>query len=114
MDNPRFNEVINEVIQSGASEAEKIEPSINLKLQSSVQNCFNKNNDNPDKFVTCMTDTQKKVDELNQSFQFKNLFLGTSIQNCLNATNNVEKCKSEGKAMLKNITTTLLKQIEKI
>lgn len=114
MNNPRFNEVINEVIQSGAKEAEKIEPSINLKLQTAVQNCYSKCNENPDKFANCMVETQKKVNELTESFQFKNLFLGTFIQNCLNTTNDVTKCTEEGKKSMKNINATLLKEIERI
>lgn len=113
MDNPRFNEVINDIVQN-ESEAHKIEPSISLKLETSIQKCFSKSNDNPDKFATCMLDAQKKMKDLTEAFQFKNLFLGTTIQNCLNSSNNVEKCSAEGKTLFKNMTIDLLTQIGKI
>jgi len=61
-----------------------------------------------------MLDSQKKISDLTEAFQFKNLFLGTYIQNCLNSTNNVEKCSTDGKTLLKNMTNDLLSQIAKI
>lgn len=61
-----------------------------------------------------MLETQKKVSELTEGLQFKNLFLANSIQNCLNSNNDIGKCTKDGKDLIKNITSGFLKQIEKI
>jgi hypothetical protein len=114
MEHPKFKETLDQVMESVTADAEKIEPTINIKLQSSVQNCMNKSSNNPDRFASCMLDTQKRVSELTESFQFKNLFLANIIQNCLSNNTDSNKCVDEGKKMANNIISDFLKQVEKI
>lgn len=85
----RVEEVLDAVVKNGAKDMEKIQPTISLKLQSSLDNCFNRSGDNPDRFATCMGDTQKKAQELMDTFQFKQLFLSRTIETCLAKRNDV-------------------------
>jgi hypothetical protein len=85
-----------------------------MKVSASIENCYKRSGENPDRFASCMVDTQKKVQELTEGFQFKQLFLSHSVQSCLAKNNDTAKCRDEG---IKTFTTSInsfLKQLDQI
>lgn len=114
MEHPELKSIFQEVMESISADASKIEPNINHKMETSVETCMSKSSKNPDKFASCMMNTQKKVAEMSESFQLKNLFLANTIRSCLNEGNDSAKCSQEGKKLAVNIITSFLKEIEKI
>ena len=61
-------------------------------MQTLVENCFNKASGNPDRFAECLTTGQQKTADLNESFQFKMVFLTRTVQNCIANKNSADKC----------------------
>lgn len=57
----RINEVMEGVMKENGEFLGKLEPLINDKLTSAIDQCFEKNINNVDKFVTCTQDKSKKV-----------------------------------------------------
>lgn len=83
-------------------------------MQSLVDNCYNKASNNPDRFADCITNGQKKTSELNESFQFKMVFLTRSVQQCISNKQTMEKCENDAIKLGHSIIDNLLKQIDKI
>lgn len=57
----RINEVMETVMKDNGDLLGKLEPLINEKLTSSIDQCFEKNLNNVDKFVSCTQEKSKKV-----------------------------------------------------
>ena len=74
-----MNQVMDKIGQSMAKDLEKVEPTLQVKMQGMVDNCFNRSNNNPDRFSECLVNGQKKAAELNEHFQFKMVFLSKSV-----------------------------------
>jgi len=74
MDN-RVSEVMEGVMKDNGDLLSKMEPLINDKLTGSIDACFEKNSNNADKFVTCVQDKSKKVEDIMKPFEFKLMYI---------------------------------------
>lgn len=79
-------------------------------MNEALENCFKKSNDNPDRFASCMIENQKKLTEITEAFQFKQLFLQNYLSKCL-IKNDVDYCKNEGSKLLSGSINGLLKEV---
>lgn len=61
MTEAKIQEAMEGVFKAVSKDLEKIEPTASLKINSSIENCFKRSGENPDRFASCMVDTQKKV-----------------------------------------------------
>jgi hypothetical protein len=58
-----------------------------------METCFTKAGGNADRFAECVLNSQKKVNDIIEPFQFKLLFISKSAEQCLAKNNNDEaKC----------------------
>ena len=85
-----------------------------MKMHLTLENCYKKSGDNPDRFVSCMQGSQKKISDVMESFQLKMLFLSRSAQNCIAQHNDVSKCTNDITSISQNMIQNLLKDIEKV
>ena len=80
-------------------------------MQMLVENCFSRSSNNPDRFADCLIAGQKKTADLNESLQFKMVFLTRSVQNCVANRTGTEQCEKEAINLGKSIVDNLLKQV---
>ena len=113
MDN-RVQEVMENMSKNLGKDLEAIEPTANMKLHMTLENCYNKSGDNADRFASCMQNSQKKISDIMESFQLKMLFLSRNAQKCIQDGNDVGKCSDNVTAMSKSVIQNLLKDIEKV
>ena len=74
MSESKIQEVMEGMSKNLAKDLEAIEPTANVKLHSTLENCYKKSGDNPERFSSCVISTQKKIYDIMESFQFKIVF----------------------------------------
>lgn len=114
MSDHRVQEVMEAMTRNLSKDLEAIEPTANMKLHLTLENCYNKSGDNADRFASCMQNSQKKLNDIMETFQLKMLFLSRSAQNCIAQNNDVSKCSENITNTSRSIIQTLLKDIEKV
>ena len=113
MSDSKVQEVMENMSKTLARELETIEPSANLKLHSTLENCYNRSNENPDRFAQCVISTQKKVSDIMEAFQFKMVFLSRNAQGCIAKSGDVKSCSDSVSNVGRTMIQDLIKEIEK-
>jgi hypothetical protein len=105
--------VMTAVMKALAKDMEGIEPSANMKMHQSIENCYSKSGNNPDRFADCIFSSNKKISDIVEPFQYKLLFISKSAEKCL-LKNNEKKCIEEMTTLGKGIVQNMVSSLEKI
>ncbi len=87
---------------------------INDKLTGAIDQCFEKNISNVDKFVACTQDRSKKVEDLMKPFEYKLMYISRQANECLVKGSNVKDCQTKISKMAKDLIESTMKAIDKI
>ena len=110
----RINEVMEGVMKENGELLGKLEPLINEKLTASIDQCFEKNINNVDKFVTCTQDKSKKVEDLMKPFEYKLMYVSRQANECLVKGSSVKECQVKISKMATDLIENTMKTITKI
>ena len=66
------------VMKNLSKDMEGIEPAANMKMHQSLEACYTKSGGNPDRFADCVVNSNKKISDIVEPFQFKLLFISKS------------------------------------
>ena len=113
-ENAKMHEVMEGFQKNLASQLQRIEPEANMRLNNTLQQCFQRSNDNADRFAECVVGSNKKLNDVMEGFQFKMLFLSRSAKACLEKGDSVPSCVQRVTTQGKSIIDGVLKQVEKI
>ena len=113
-ENAKVHEVMEGMQKNLARELEEIEPKANLKLNNVLEQCYERSNDNADRFSQCVVESNKRIQDTMEGFQFKMLFLSRSAKGCLDRGSSVQECTDRISQQGKTVIESLLKQIDKI
>ena len=62
------------------------ERSNQMKMNSHVEQCYDRSNDNPERFANCMVGAQKKINEQQEMFSMSLIFMTKNVNECLKKT----------------------------
>lgn len=110
---PRVREVIEGAMNSCNNDLRTLEPLVDSKMSSVLDNCFAKNSSNPDRFADCILDKNKRVEEIMKSIEFKVLYFSKAANNCL-AKRSVSECTQDTVTGLKEMIENTKRNIEKL
>ena len=79
-----------------------------------MESCYRKSSNNPDRFAACLSDTRKKVEEINDQFSLKLLFISRDAQECLANGRSVEDCTSKAIDLAGDVIKNAQKTVDKI
>ncbi len=75
--------VLTSVMSNTSAEMQQIEGITQQKMLSTVESCYARNSNNPDRFADCILNFQQKMAKLMDPLQYKLLFLTKGVENCL-------------------------------
>lgn len=107
----RINEVMEAVMKENGEFLGKLEPLINDKLTIAIDQCFEKNINNVDKFVTCTQDKSKKVEDIMKPFEFKLMYISRQANECLVKGNSVKECQTQISKIAKELIQNTIKTV---
>ena len=84
---PRVREVIEGAMHACSGNLKSMESIQDDKMAESLEYCFTKNSNNPDRFADCVIDKQKKMEDILNPLQFKIMFFTKSSHLCLTQQN---------------------------
>ncbi len=87
---------------------------INEKLTGAIDQCFDKNSSNVDKFVACTQDKSKRVEDLMKPFEFKLMYVSRQANECLVKGSSVKECQTQISKVAKDLIDNTMKAITKI
>ena len=102
--------VMSSVMKGLSKDMEGIEPTANLKMHQSLENCYAKSGSNADRFAECVVMSNKKITDIVEPFQYKLLFISKSTEKCLQ-TKDEDKCTQEITALSKGIIQDMVKAL---
>lgn len=110
----RINEVMEAVMKDNGELLGKMEPLINEKLTSSIDQCFEKNTNNVDKFVSCTQEKSKKVEDIMKPFEFKLMYVSRQANECLVKGSSVKECQTQISKVARDLIENTIKAVSKI
>ena len=85
-----------------------------MRLNNTLEQCYQRSNDNADRFAECVVSSNKKLNDVMEGFQFKMLFLSRSAKACLEKGDSVSTCVERVTGQGRGVIDSVLKQVEKI
>jgi hypothetical protein len=79
-----------------------------------VESCFSKNSTNSERFAECLIQTNKKVEDIMKSLEFKMLFFSKSANGCLSKKRTVSDCTDEASKGIREMISSTKSIIDKI
>ena len=79
----RVKQIMQKSMEANSNSFQEIEPFVNKKMGQILDYCFNRNQNNADRFSDCILEKNKKVEELMKSIEFKVLYYTKFTNNCL-------------------------------
>lgn len=80
-------------------------------MQSLLEKCYAKNEEDPNNFAECVLQGQNKMSELMQKFQLKSIYLKKTAKVCLENKKDPKICEGEVIKVGKKLVGTVIEEI---
>jgi hypothetical protein len=80
---PRVRDVIEGAMGAVANDFKSIEPLIEGRMNSLLESCFAKNENNSDRFADCFLEKNKKIEDIMKPVEYKMMFFSKKANLCL-------------------------------